>query len=303
MKKLVKIFSILIVFIFGCSAGNTQDVNNGISGSKILTQINKGKIIFIQNKIITDELDFSKVDNSFIFSSGQKISVIEVPVTFINCVFLKPVKAVGTDGKLTITCQFEQNLTFENCDFRAETDFSNIVVKGQTNFTGSKFRENAQFANVAFYGKNHYFTSVSAEKAFYMQDALINGNLDFFKAKTGGKFSVQGIHVSGTAVFNSIECGAKSDFSLAVFDMGLLMNYAIFNGEFRMNDVRSAGRIDMSSIKFNAAGWMTNCEFRSKVLMNKILVSQSLDLSGTIFAQGKPELEETLPETIEKIVF
>ena len=303
MKKLINILTLLVVFISGCSAGNPEEVNNGISAAKILSQINKGKTILIQNMIISDELDFSKVDKNFVFSSGQKIATIEVPVTFINCVFLKAVKAVGSDGKITTTCQFEQNLTFENCDFRADADFSNIVVKGQTNFTGTKFRENAQFANVAFYGKNHYFTSVSAEKAFFMQDALINGNLDFFKAKAGGKFSVQGIHVAGTAVFNSIECAAKSDFSLAVFDMGLMMNYAVFNGEFRMNDVRSAGRIDMSSIAFNAAGWITNSEFRSKVLMNKISVKQSLDLSGTIFAQGKPELEETAQESVEKIIF
>lgn len=303
MKKLINMLTLLIVFISGCSAGNPEEVNNGISATKILSQINKGKTILIQNMIIADELDFSKVDKKFVFSSGQKIAQIEVPVTFLNCVFLKPVKAIGSDGKITTTCQFEQNLTFENCDFRADADFSNIVVKGQTNFTGTKFRENAQFANVAFYGKNHYFTSVSAEKAFYMQDALINGNLDFFKAKAGGKFSVQGIHITGTAIFNSLECAAKSDFSLAVFDMGFMMNYAVFNGEFRLNDVRCLGRADMSSISFNAASWISNCEFRSKVLMNKLSVKQSLDLSGTVFAQGKPELEESEQESVEKIVF
>lgn len=303
MKKLINILTLLIVFISGCSAGNPEEVNDGISGGKILTQINKGKTIIIKDKIITDELDFSKIDNSFIFSSGQKIAVTEVPVTFINCVFLQPVKTVGSDGKMTVTCQFEKNLTFENCDFRAEADFSNCVVKGQTNFTGTKFRENVQFGNVAFYGKNHYFSSVTAEKAFNMQDALIAGNIDFFKTKVGGKFSLQGIHVTGTAIINSIECSAKSDFSLAAFDLGLMMNYAVFSGEFRMNDVRSSGRIDMSNITFNAASWITNCEFRSKVLMNKIVVKQSLDLSGTVFAQGKPELEETTPDSIEKIEF
>ena len=303
MKKLINIFALLIVFISGCSAGSADEVNNGISAGKILAQINKGKTIFFQNKIITDELDFSKADNSFIFSSGQKIAVINVPVTFINCVFLKPIKSNGSDSKITTTCQFEQNLTFENCDFRAETDFSNIVVKGQTNFTGAKFRENAQFGNVAFYGKNHYFTAIATEKAFYMQDALVAGNIDFFKAKAGGKFSVQGMHVTGTAIFNSLECAAKSDFSLAVFDMGFMMNYAVYGGEFRLNDVRCVGRADMSSITFNEASWMSNCEFRSKVLMNKLNVKQSLDLSGTIFAQGKPELDETTPETIEKIIF
>ena len=50
--------------------------------------INKGKAVLVKGKIITDDLDFTQVKNIQVFSSSNQVAVVDVPVTFLDCIFL-----------------------------------------------------------------------------------------------------------------------------------------------------------------------------------------------------------------------
>lgn len=291
MKKLFLSAAILLFVFTSCKAGDGTDLNNGISSSKIIKSIDKGKPVILQGLIISDDLDFTQVGECSIFSTSHRIAEVNVPVTFLKCIFLGKVKTNGTVDNSSITTQFGSNVTFEGCDFRGEVDFSNAIIDGQVNFTGAIFRENATFNNLTIKGRDTYFTSFSSEKAFNMQEASIGGNIDFFKGKSKAKLSFQGTDFTGSARFSDMECDGKVDFSLTTFRSNVMFTYAKFNNEFRMSDIRCDGNCDLVSVTFAANAWICNSFFHGKVNISNTEAKANLDLSGTLFASGKPVVE------------
>jgi len=288
MKHSLFSITILLFALASCKEGNGSDINKGISSAKIIKSINKGKPVVIQGMIITDDLDFTQVEKHSVFSSSNRIAEVEVPVTFLQCVFLGKVVTNSVKDKAAITTQFHSNVTFEACDFRGEADFSNSIIDGMVNFTGVLFRENAIFNNITFKSRRTYFTSFSAEKTFSMQEAFIGGSIDFFKGRIKGKATFQSSDFTGITVFSNIECAGKADFSLATFHSNVFFAYAKFSNEFRMSDTRCEGNCDLVSISFADNAWICNSIFKGNVNFSNTDVKNNLNISGTLFATGRP---------------
>lgn len=297
MKKQLTGILVILLMVTGCRANSGETTNNGIDAGQIVNNINKGKAVVVQGKIVTGDLDFTAIKKNSIFSSSLRIAEIGIPVTFIDCIFLGRVTANGQKDKVAIITRFGSSVTFEACDFRNEADFSNCTVEGMVNFTDAIFREKALFNNVTFKGRQVYFTAFSSEKLFSMQESQIDGSADFFKGKVNGKLSFQSTDFRGTARFSDLDCSGKSDFSLANFRNDALFTYASFGSDFRMTDVHVAGRLDLISVNFNSGAWLTNAVFSGRVNLTKSVVRAVFDMSGSVFMQGKPVTEEF---TIEK---
>lgn len=273
-----------------------------MAAGEVINSINKGKAVLIKDRIITDDLDFSKIKRHDVFSSSLEIANVEVPVTFLNCIFMGKVTTNGMQSQRQVNTHFSSSITFEACDFRNEADFSNITVDGMANFTGAIFREKAQFNNVTFKGRQAYFTAMSSEKLFSMQESRIEGSIDFFKAKVAGKLSFQSSDFWGIARFSDLDCNGKSDFSLTFFRSDALFTYANFGGEFRMANTSVAGRLDLISISFQNNVWLSNAVFSGKVNLTKTEVKGNLDLSGSLFLLGKPIMDEFKIQTPDQII-
>lgn len=292
MRKSVFILLISILSFTGCKAGTSESVNNGIDSEQIIRTIDKGKPVLLSGMIITEDLNFTEIKNQFIFSSSQRIAIVDVPVTFINCIFMGKVNMNGQKGESQINTHFASSITFEACDFRGDAIFNNITVEGMANFTGAIFREKALFNNVTFKGRHTYFTAFSSEKLFSMQEARVEGAIDFFKGKVTGKLTFQGADFWGEARFSDLDCNGKSEFSLTTFRSDALFTYANFGNEFRMSNATISGRLDMISVDFQASAWFTNTLFSGKVNFTKSKVKADFDLSGSLFVLGKPVMDE-----------
>lgn len=271
-----------------CSSNPSQPINNSISAQKLIETLNKNKPLLIKDKIITGDLDFSKVKTQYTFSTSNMVAQVNAPVTFLNCIFMGKVTTTGTVAHVTVTTEFSDNLTFEACDFRGETSFDNAVIGGMVNFTGAIFNERVSFNNIHIQGRNAYFTSITAGKQFSIQESLFDGNADFFKAIFKGKTSFQGTEISGDIVLNDLKCDGKADFSLILIKGDFLSNYAQFNEEFRLSDARIEGKTSMVSNKFTN-GWMNNNRFNGQVNLTDTEISGKMDFTGSIFGIN-PEL-------------
>ena len=292
MKRNIILLLLIHVILTGCQANPEKQLNNGISAGSVIKLINKEKAVLIQDKIITGDLDFTKAGKAEVFSTSQKTARITVPVTFLNCIFMGKVSTVHSDGKITTTNRFGGSVTFEACDFRGEADFSNTIVEGSANFTGAIFRERALFNNVTLMGRHNYFTAFTSEKHFSMQESAIAGEADFFKARVTGKISFQGSVFSGTARFSDMDCDGKSDFSLTRFGSDALFTYANFGSDFRMGNAVVYGRLDLISVQFQSAAWLSNSSFYGAVNLTKSTASGNFDLSGCTFFKGEPIQDE-----------
>ncbi|MDY0342367.1 MAG: hypothetical protein RBR28_02270 [Lentimicrobium sp.] len=281
-----------LVFATGCHANNDSAINNGLNSQQIIKLIDKGKHVSISGKIITDDLDFTAVKGISPFSSSQSTIYVDVPVTFINCIFMGKVMANRQQDKVRINTHFTKSLTFEACDFRADADFEGITVDGPVNFTGAIFREKALFNNVVFNGQHIFFTAFSCEKLFSMQESRILGTIDFFKAVTKGKFSFQSTVFNGNARFSDMECGGKCDFSLADFRSDALFTYTNFGSNFEMANARVWGKLDLISVLFTQDVILTNAFFYNTVNFTKSEAKGEVDLSGSYFLTGPPVFED-----------
>lgn len=292
MKQIILFLSILSFFTTGCSAGDQPETHNGLASRQIIKTIDKGKPVIIKGKIIADDLDFTKIKNQVIFSSSQLIATVDVPVTFIGCIFMGKVTTNGISDKYQVTTHFERNLTFEACDFRGDANFDNSTIDGMVNFTGAVFRENAMFNNVTFRGRQNYFTAFTAEKLFSMQESKTEGAIDFFKGKVTGKLTFQSTEFCGTARFSNLACSGKSEFSLTVFRSNTQFNYAGFGDDFRMANTDISGKLDMVSVVFQRNALLTNSVFSGKVDFTGSEARAGFDLSGSLFTLGKPVMDK-----------
>lgn len=292
MIKIIPGILIIILIITGCRADTVNEVNNGIKAGSIINSINKGKAVIVLDKIITDDLNFTTIKKTEVFSTSLQTASIDVPVTFLNCIFIGKVTTNGQKDKSQVNTRFGSSITFEACDFRADANFDNTTVDGMVNFTGAIFREKALFNNVTFNGRHTYFTAFTSEKLFSMQEARIDGAIDFFKGKATGKINFQSTDFRGLARFSDLDCNGKSDFSLTNFRSDALFTYANFGNDFRFSDACVAGKLDLISVTFQAGAWLTNSVFSGKANLTKSEAKGNFDLSGSYFMQGKPVMDE-----------
>ncbi len=302
MKRNLLLFLLLHVIFSGCRANPEKQLNNGFSAASVIRLINKEKPVLVQDKIITGDLDFTLTETKEVFSTSHQEARVKVPVTFLNCIFMGKIRTVHTDGDITTTCRFDENVTFEACDFRDEADFSNTTIEGSANFTGAIFRERTLFNNVTFKGRHTYFTAFTSEKLFSMQESVIEGESDFFKARIKGKISFQGTVFSGTARFSDMDCDGKSDFSLTRFSSDALFTYANFGSDFRMGNAVVYGRLDLISVQFQSAAWLSNSSFFGAVNLTKSTASGNFDLSNCTFFKGEPIQDEFVVNSPGKLI-
>ena len=293
MKKVILLLFPFMLFISSCSAGNTESVSGGIKAGKLIKTINKGKPILIKDMIITDDLDFAGIANHEIFSSSLETAYTDMPVTFLNCIFMGKVNANGTESGRQVRVHFGHSLTFEACDFRQEVNLDNIIVDGEVNFTGAIFREPARFNNVHFKGKNNWFTAVTSEKNFSMQESLISGAFDFFKAHTDGKLSFQSTEFNGIARFSDLKSTGTCDFSLVRFRDDALFTYSKFSGDFRMANAMILGRLDLNSCEFQTDAYLSESRFFGPVNFSKSNAKGIFDLSSAAFYADEPDFSES----------
>ena len=292
MKNPITLILLTFLLISGCKADTTEKTNKGISQDQIIKTIDKGKPVLVSGMIITDDLNFAEIKNQVVFSSSQRIAIVDVPVTFINCIFMGKVNTNGQKDNSQVNTHFKGTITFEACDFRSDAMFDNMTVDGMANFTGAIFREKALFNNVTFKGRQTYFTAFTSEKLFSMQESRIEGAIDFFKGKVTGKLSFQSTDFWGEARFSDLDCNGKSEFSLTNFRSDALFTYVNFGNDFRMSNTTIAGRLDMISVDFQSNALLTNAVFNGKVNFTKTKAKANFDLSGSLFVLGKPVMDE-----------
>ena len=138
----------LCMLVSSCSQAEQKEMK----AKDLLKVLEKGKSLEIANVIILDDLDFTTLENEQMLSANQVQVVVPENVFFYNCIFMGKVTTSGTKAisskEVQKQMKFEQNFVFQNCDFRGEVNFDNLIVKGQFSLEKSKFRQFASCNNM-----------------------------------------------------------------------------------------------------------------------------------------------------------
>ena len=240
------VFLCLCVLFSSCSHAEQKE----IYAKDIIKQLAKGKNITITNKIIMDDLDFTAVDNPQPLNSTSIQDVVKGNVFFVNCVFMGKVTACDNTQKIPIYTKFNENLVFQQCDFRGECDFQMAVVMGASSFVQSKFRKKANFNNFVVLGKDTYFSEIEAEDSFSMNYASFGGNFFIMDGKFQKDLSLQNATINGKLLANGLLCSANAEFDMISVHGRAIFNYSQVEKQASFIQSRFFDDADFIGIKF-----------------------------------------------------
>ena len=242
-----KIFVLSVLSLFLCSCGYAKD-DKMIEAKDIIKQINKGKNIQLVDKIISDDLDFTKIEDRCADANGSMQHSVKPEILFVKCVFLGKVTCSSREGKISHQARFDNNLSFRACDFRNTVDFNYTSIGGSLNLAQSVFRENADLNSIFVKGSGVQLWEVKAEKGFSMVDLRTLGGVNMMDAQFKQNCMLQSMQCTNLQ-FSNVVCESLLDLSMSNVKGRALINYGQFSGSVLMNNVHME-ELDMLSCKF-----------------------------------------------------
>lgn len=236
----------------------------------IIKMIKKGKPIQLMNCMIWDDLDFTQCGEPRI-TSGIAVEVdVEVPIYFNHCLFMGNVLGKSKfKDKFSCSANFRRSVTFSDCDFRGEVDFTKVVVIDNIDFSKSTFGENAKFDLVELRAGINRFYEITAEKNFSFTSSYSNGNISFMDATFKGDANFHKL-ICSELMMNNTTFEGDAIFSNQTIRGAALFNYAKFNHDF-----------DLSYSKFLAPVIMTHAEIMGRVSLNYCVFNSPSRFSNT----------------------
>lgn len=227
-----------------CSCSFAKNDDKMMESKDIIKLINKGKPVQIVDRIITDDIDFSTVENQSVDANANINHIVDQDIIFVKCVFLGKVTTHSKKNRITHKTRFMGDVSFRTCDFRGETDFSESVFNGALNFAQSVFREKTNLDNIQVKGNSSQFWEMQAEKDFSMVNSKTTGSLNFMDAKFNSVCLLQQTNCEKLQ-FSNVKCDSLVDLSMSHFQGNVFMNYCEFVGPLFFNNCNIACSMDM----------------------------------------------------------
>ncbi len=297
--------TVLLLFSFfnlscGRIGGNNAEAREPESGTSsamteyhaadIVKMIKKGKPIQLMNCMIWDDLDFTLCGDPRI-TSGIAVEVdVEVPIYFNHCLFMGNVRGKSMfKDKFSCSTNFRRSLTFSDCDFRGEVDFTKVMVADNIDFSKSTFGENAKFDLVELRGGINRFYEITAEKNFSFTSSYSNGNISFMDATFKGDANFHKLICSelmmnnttfeGDAIFSNLTIRGAALFNYAKFSHDFDLSYSKFLAPVIMTHAEIFGKVSLNYCVFNSPSRFSN-SFAHAMDMNEALFFFTPDLSN-----------------------
>ncbi|WP_461077355.1 pentapeptide repeat-containing protein [Spirosoma flavus] len=275
----------LCVGCLACTATATD--TKPIPARSVLEKISKGEPVFIENKTIEGDLDFTTLATYPQTESIRSVA-IESSVYFKNCVFTGKVTAFSQRNGQTILCDFGKNLTFLNCKLNGETSFQSIAVRGISSFANSQFNRNVTFEGARF-GSEAYFDGTLFAMEARFQTAHFAKMASFWKTIWAGVVYFQSAVFAGDARFNLGDFRSNLDFSMCTTDGLLTFNHANCTGRNIFDNCRFRNAVDFANTTLKEASFK-EAFFDTKATFIGVK-SESLSFENAFFLSQKPLLD------------
>lgn len=213
MKKNILLSGLLLLLI----SLNAYSQRN-IKASDIMRDLKKGKDISYKNATIEGVLDFTSMEEELPklprkrrwFNNGGSNTIkrdLSSKITFENCVFTDPVYAYihDEDSGYTFAANFEDNLSFKNCQFKDDALFKYSTFSDKADFSNSHFERENSFKYAVFKRGVDFSEATFKEEGMFKYTNFRNGvsfNKSVFKdelnikyAKVSGKFDIKNMLV------------------------------------------------------------------------------------------------------------
>ena len=290
----IRIFTCAILLVFAgiqsCSSNKSaRGITDPVDATSVIRDLNAGKNIFIQDKTISGDLDFTTLENKVTEGRGLKRVYVTGAITFINCVFTGKISAYSGENESITLSDFSKNVTFSECQFKDIFTFREAVIHGNTSFNGSFFIGKTNFEGVRFLGEAG-FNKANFGEELRFQNAVFTFKSNFMDAVFGKITYFQACQFGADAQLSNARWMGYADFSMCRFSDGAFFNYARFDDRVVFNNSVFHGRAEFMKTAFTGAGDFRNCRYEGQTRMNDSEVQQSMNFSGSVFLLELPDM-------------
>ncbi|HMQ46141.1 MAG TPA: pentapeptide repeat-containing protein [Saprospiraceae bacterium] len=292
MRWILMLFLGLSGLCLWCSnlTSNAEITQEMVSADKILKNLQKGEAIYLTNAVISGDLDLTQLPGQLV-NLDYYVTVIDAQITFVNCEFKGKVLAYRKGDKTQHATRFTKGLSFIECTFRKEFNFKGSVVDGLASFPGTYFEEAVHFETATFRHDANFSKSIYM-RDLYFQECRFAQAAQFMNANIGGIANFQGCTFGGDAQFGVAEFHAYADFSRVSFQEGVFLDYTKFHDRAVFSNVLFKGRMDLKGGLFEKDASFKGSLFYGKTRFFQSTFDAALDLSGTTFMTGQPDMNE-----------
>lgn len=288
-KKLIYILSFTFFIMHSCTSKQKAASNSGIvDASQITEDLKAGKNIYLENKTVNGDLDFTDTGVRVKEGAGLWRSYITSGLTFSNCVFTGKVIAYKSEKEELILCDFGRNVSFSECQFKEVVSFRESTVRGNCAFSKCFFIQKTSFEGMRFFGEVSFNGANFAEELRF-QNSIFYNRSNFMDAVFGKITYFQGSMFINDVQMSTTRWYKYADFSICTFQNGCFFNYAQFDERSVFNNCNFRGRAEFLKAKFTGNSEFKNCLFYGQVKMFEAEVATSINFTGSTFLLSRPE--------------
>jgi len=230
-----------------------------IKASDIMQDVKNGKSISYKNTTIVGVLDFTYMDDALDklperkkksgwfnlssnnYSTNQVKKMIDVNISFVNCIFKGDVLAYipHEDSGYTFTASFKGDVIFTNCNFERKAMFKYSRFENEADFSESMFDDDTSFKYAKFDDKSSFSNTTFDEIA------------TFKYAKFSNYISFSNALFKDAATFKYTKFHDGVSFKNTKFEEDLNIKYMQVSGDFIITNMNVAYDIDSKYTKIN----------------------------------------------------
>ncbi|WP_276497595.1 pentapeptide repeat-containing protein [Pontibacter litorisediminis] len=227
-----------------------------VNASEVLAKINRGEAVSYKNAEIVGDLDMTKLQNMKLEKGGDSknttkeyVSTVTAPLTFVNCTFTGDVLAYfNPDNELNLkkpnnevyNTNFEEDVLFENCNFKQKAAFKYSEFEGKASFLSSRFAEEANFKYADF------------EQSVNFSNVRFGGEANFKYVEFPERASFAGATYKGEANYKYAKFERGANFEKALFDGTANFKYTKVSGDFNIKGADFRGGNDFKYTEVNS---------------------------------------------------
>lgn len=204
--------------------GDDDTSADSMDASEIIQMIDNNKSVYLEDKTILGDLDFTLIKNTKKRGSTY-ISYVERSITIRNCV-IKGRLIASANKKKTV---YEEGVSFYGTKIQDNTDFKEAEFEDFVDFTNVHFQNNADFAETEFQEKAD-FINVMFERDVSFSHARFDGNASFRGSVFNSDADFSWAHFSEDADFSNTTFKEKPDFFGTSFFGGKDFSGSTLNG-------------------------------------------------------------------------
>lgn len=292
-------------------ADEYREVDKEVSASDILTHIERGDSVNIDNCTIIGELNISKIKLKTIPNQIVYPTVYDTDDPELGG-FYSPnyYEMMGSKESLRL---IYSDIKIINSIFKDDTNFSYVIFNRSADFSRSKFNDSAYFRATTF-NTDTEFRVATFNSSTDFGSATFNNSADFGGATFNSYLLFGSATFNKPSDFSNSKFKGSSYFTCSKFNDAVDFSYTIFNDFANFNSVTfnsSANRaVDFSYAVFNNSADFRASTFNAYTEFGGVTFNSSANFIGATFndiARFRGEIftnsdDFRAPDTSEKII-